>query len=114
MVSEDDVRRAALALPETVEKPSYGSPGFRVRDRLFARIRPEGDCVVVWCADLSEKEGLLATEPEKFFTTPHYDGHPSVLVRMAAVDREEMAEILADSWRLRAPARLVAERDART
>ena len=47
MVSEDDVRRAALALPETVEKPSYGSPGFRVRDRLFARIRPEGDSVVV-------------------------------------------------------------------
>jgi hypothetical protein len=112
VVSEDDVRRAALALPETVEKPSYGSPGFRVRDRLFARIRPEGDSVVVWCADLSEKEGLLRSEPEKFFTTPHYDGHPSVLVKMAAVGREEMAEILADSWRLRAPARLVAELDA--
>jgi hypothetical protein len=112
VVSEDDVRRAALALPATAEKPSYGSPGFRVRDRLFARIRPEGDCVVVWCADLSEKEGLLSSEPEKFFTTPHYDGHPSVLVRMAAVGRDEMAEILADSWRLRAPARLVADFDA--
>jgi hypothetical protein len=114
VVSEDDVRRAALALPGTVEKPSYGSPGFRVRDRLFARIRPEGDSVVVWCSDLTEKEGLLAAEPEKFFTTPHYDGHPSVLVKMAAVGRDEMAEILADSWRLRAPARLVAEYDAGT
>jgi hypothetical protein len=114
VVSEDDVRRAALALPGTAEKPSYGSPGFRVKDRLFARIRPEGDCVVVWCADLAEKEGLLSSEPEKFFTTPHYDGYSSVLVRMAAVGRDEMAEILADSWRLRAPARLVEGFDAET
>jgi hypothetical protein len=111
VVSEDDVRRAALALPATTEKPSYGTPGFRVRDRLFARIRPEGDSVVVWCADLAEKEALVETEPNKFFTTPHYDGHPSVLLKMAAVDAEELAEVLADSWRVRAPAGLVAEFD---
>jgi hypothetical protein len=111
VVTEDDVRRAALSLPHTVEKPSYGTPGFRVRDRLFARIRPEGDSVVVWCADLAEKDGLLASEPEKFFTTPHYDGHPSVLVRMSAVGRDEMGELLADSWRIRAPAKLVVELD---
>jgi hypothetical protein len=111
VVSEDDVRRAALALPATTEKPSYGNPGFRVRDRLFARIRPEGDSVVVWCADLAEKEALVETEPNKFFTTPHYDGHPSVLLKMAAVDAEELAEVLADSWRVRAPAGLVAEFD---
>lgn len=107
MVSEDDVRRIALCLPSTTERSSYGTPGFRVADRLFARIRPEGDSVVVWCADGGEKEALIASEPAKFFTTPHYDGHPTVLVRMAAVDREEMGELLADSWRLRAPARLV-------
>ncbi len=111
MVTEGDVRRAALALPHTTEKPSYGTPGFRVRDRLFARIRPEGDSVVIWCADLAEKEVLLASEPEKFFTTPHYDGHPTVLVRMSAVDRTELGELLADSWRVRAPAKLVAELD---
>jgi hypothetical protein len=111
VVSEDDVRRAALALPATTEKPSYGTPGYRVRDRLFARIRPEGDSVVVWCADLAEKEALVETEPNKFFTTPHYDGHPSVLLKMAAVDAEELAEVLADSWRVRAPAGLVAEFD---
>jgi hypothetical protein len=111
MVTEGDVRRAALALPHTTEKPSYGTPGFRVRDRLFARIRPEGDSVVIWCADLAEKEVLLASEPEKFFTTPHYDGHPTVLVRMSAVGRTELGELLADSWRVRAPAKLVAELD---
>jgi len=57
------------------------------------------------------EDGLLASEPEKFFTTPHYDGHPSVLVRMSAVGRDEMGELLADSWRIRAPATVVAEFD---
>ncbi len=101
-----------MSLPATTEKPSYGTPGFRVRDKLFARMRPEGDSVVVWCADLGEKEALIATEPDKFFSLPHYDGYPSVLVRLAALDVDEMTEVLTESWRLRAPARLLEEFDA--
>jgi len=112
VVTEDDVREVALSLPETTEKPSYGTPGFRVRDRLFARIREEGDLLVVWCADLGEKEELLTAEPEKFCTTPHYDGHPTVLVRLGAVGVEELRELLTESWRLRAPKRLVVAFDA--
>ncbi len=61
MVTEDDVRRIALSLPATTEKPSYGTPGFRVRDKLFARIREEGDVLVVFTADLLEKDALLAS-----------------------------------------------------
>ena len=109
VVTEGDVRRAALALPATTEGPSYGTTGFRVKDRLFARLRPEGDLLVVWTA---EKEALMASEPEKFTSTPHYDGHPTVLVRMGAVDAEELAELLTESWRLRAPTRLLASFDA--
>jgi len=109
MVTEDDVRRLALSLPATTEKPSYGTPGFRVRDKLFARIRDEGDLLVVWVADLAEKEALLAAEPATFTTTPHYDGHPTVLVRMDVVGVDELAELLADAWRVRAPERLRAE-----
>lgn len=112
MTSVDDVRELALALPETTEKPSYGTPGFRVRDRLFARMREEGDVLVVWCGGLDEKEFLIRAEPGRFFTTQHYDGHPMVLVRLGAVDREELSELLAESWRLRAPKRLVAAFDA--
>lgn len=112
MVSENDVRRVALSLPRTTEKPSYGTPGFRVSDRLFARIREERDMLLVWVASEEEKRGLIASEPRKFFTTPHYDGHPTVLVRLAAVDEEELRELLTDSWRLRAPARLAAQFDA--
>ena len=113
MVTENDVRRLALSLPATTEKPSYGTPGFRVKDTLFARIREEGDMLLVWVASEGEKRGLVASEPRKFFTTPHYDGHPTVLVRLAAVDADEMRELLTESWRLRAPAKLAAQFDAK-
>jgi len=100
VTTEDDVRELALALPGTIEKRSYGTPGFRVRDKLFARIREEG-VLVIWCESLEEKDFLIEGEPEKFFTTPHYDGYANLLVRLAAVDREELAELLAESARIR-------------
>jgi hypothetical protein len=65
--------------------------------------------LVVWVADEGEKQGLISSEPEKFFTTPHYDGHPSVLVRFEAVDIEELRELLTESWRLRAPKKLLTQ-----
>ena len=111
MVTEDDVRRIALSLPGTTEKPSYGMPGFRVKDKLFARIREEGDVLVVWCESVEEKAALIASEPDKFFTTPHCDGYPTVLVRFDAVDMTQLEELLTDAWRVRAPRRLIAEFD---
>ena len=105
MATDDDVRAIALSLPETEERPSYGTPGFRVKDRLFARLREPG-VLVLWVADEGEKDFLLRAEPDKFFTIPHYDGYPHVLVRLGAVDREELRELLTDAWRVRAPKRL--------
>ncbi len=109
MASEADVRELALALPATTEKPSYGTPGFRVGDRLFARIREEG-VLVLWRESEEEKEALIESEPEKFFTVPHYDGHPHVLVRLDAVDRKELAELLEESWGFRAPTQMDKKR----
>jgi hypothetical protein len=109
MVTEDDVRRVALSLPHTSEKPSYGTPGFRVKDKLFARIREEGDVLALFVADEGEKQGLIDSEPDKFFTTSHYDGYPMILVRFEAVDVQELTELLTDSWRLRAPKRVLTE-----
>ncbi len=100
MATEADVRELALALPDTIEKPSYGTPGFRVRDRLFARIRETG-VLVIWCESLEEKDFLIEGDPEKFTTTPHYDGYANVLVRLEAVDCAELAELLAESARIR-------------
>jgi hypothetical protein len=101
MSSEADVREIALSLPDTVEKSSYGTPGFRVRDKLFARLRTDPDALVLWRESVDEKEALVDASPEKFFTTPHYDGHPHVLVRLEAIDGEELADLLEESWRLR-------------
>ena len=105
MATEDDVRKIVLSLPETSEKPSYGTPGFRVKDKLFARMREDGS-LLVWVEDLDEKEALLASNTKKFFTTPHYDGHPTVLVRLTAVGVKELRELLTDAWRVRAPKRV--------
>ena len=108
-VTEADVRAAALSLPETTEKPSYGTPGFRVKDKLFARIREEGDVLAVWTDGVEEKAAMIAAEPKKFFTLPHYDGHPMVLVRFRAIGKKELKELLTESWRLRAPKRVLAQ-----
>jgi len=114
MVTEDDIRRLALSLPSTSEKPSYGQPGFRVKDKLFARIREEGDVLVIWVSDVTEKEAMIESDPATFFTIPHYDGYPMVLVRFDAVDEDELLDLLTESWRLRAPAKLLAAFDATT
>jgi len=112
VVTESDVRRIALALPETTERPSYGTPGFRVRDRLFARIHQDGGILVLWCAHDLEKESLIESEPEIFFTTRHYDGYPLVLARMSAIGPGELEALLAAAWYVRAPKRLRAAFDA--
>lgn len=108
MASEDDVRRICASLPGAVEKPYAGLPGFRVRGKFFARIREKPDALVVLRPAIEEKEALIASEPEKFFQTPHYAGYPAVLVRLEAVAAEELEELLTESWALAAPARLVA------
>jgi hypothetical protein len=112
VVTEDDIRRVALSLPATTEKPSYGMPAWRVKDKGFARIREEGDVLVLWLGDLGEKEALLASEPGKFFTTPHYDGYAMVLVRFDAIDVDELTELLTDAWFVRAPKKLAGEFEA--
>ncbi|SDI05374.1 MmcQ/YjbR family DNA-binding protein [Nonomuraea jiangxiensis] len=112
MVTEDDVRRIALALPETMEKTMYGTPAFYVRGKWFARIRDEGDLLALPVGTEEEKAALIAAEPAKFCTTPHYDGHAIVLVRFGAVDAEELGELLTEAWRLRAPRRPAAAFDA--
>jgi len=112
MVSEEDVRTAALSLPETNEKPSYGMPSFRVRTKGFARLHEEPGVLVLWCADVGEKEALIAAEPETFFTTPHYDGYSTVLVRLERIDGPELLDLLTAAWRSRAPKRLLDAFDA--
>ncbi|MGH2775006.1 MAG: MmcQ/YjbR family DNA-binding protein [Actinomycetota bacterium] len=110
MVSFEDIREVALELPETEETTSYGTPAFKVRRKLFARLREEGDVLVVK-VERDERAALIESEPEVYFFTPHYENYGFVLVRLAAVERDELREILTDSWRRAAPRRLADQLD---
>jgi hypothetical protein len=103
-------REIALALPGVEEGTCYGTPAFRVRGKFLARLKEDGDSLVVKI-DFDTRDILLQADPETFYTTPHYAGHPSVLVRLSKVDRDDLARLLEDAWRQSAPKRLVADYD---
>jgi hypothetical protein len=122
MADLDDVRRIALSLPDT-----SGEDGFAVQNgsksRGFAWVwmqrvepnRPRVPCpevIAIRTANLEEKEILIAAEPEKFFTEPHYNNFPAVLVRLANIELDELEELLIDGWRCQAPRALVKAFDA--
>jgi hypothetical protein len=119
----DDVRRIALSLPETTEKPSYdGLPAWKVRDKGFVWERPlrradlealgdaapDGPILGAQVPDLGAREALLADDPAVYFTTPHFDGYPAVLVRLERIDVDELTELITEAWYARAPKRLAA------
>jgi hypothetical protein len=120
MADEADVRRIALSLPEVTQDPDGFM--FRVRgknvawswnervDAKKARVR-RPDVLAVRVANEWDKDALLAMDPDKFFTEPHYNGYPAVLVRLPAVDLEELEELLVNAWRCRAPRTLVRQFD---
>ena len=121
MATEEDVRRIALSLPETTE--GEGRLRFLVAGKDFAwswaeRIHPKKarienrDVLAVRVENEEEKHALVAADPEKFFTEDHYNGYPAVLVRLAAIDIDELEELLIDAWRHRAPRTLVTQFDA--
>ncbi len=104
------LRRLALALPDVEEGTAYGTPAWRVRKKLFARLREDGETVAVR-VERGEREQLMGAEPEVFFITDHYRDYAWMLVRLAVIQEDELAEVLEESWRRAAPKRLVRERD---
>jgi hypothetical protein len=121
MADWDDVRRLALALPDTTEISSRGLAQWKVRDKLFVWERPlrrsdlealgdaapEGPILGARVEHLVAKEALLADDPDVFFTTPHFDGYPAVLVRLDVVSDDLLEEVVTEAWLCRAPKRLV-------
>jgi hypothetical protein len=106
MVTFEQVRRFALALPSAEEATAYGTPAFKVRGKLFARLGDDGTLMVK--ADLGVREALIETQPDRYFTTPHYADYPSVLVRLEHADEDDLADLLTDAWLMLAPKRLKA------
>jgi hypothetical protein len=81
-------------------------PAFYVAGRIFARLHEEPGVLVAWRDSVDDREALVAADPQKFFTTDHYRGHASILVRLDQVDADELSELLAEAWEARAPGRL--------
>jgi len=103
------VRELALALPE-VEETSDGRPTFRVRGKLFAWIARERDGGgLAVRVDRDEKQMLLDSNPDMYFSSAHYDGYPGIQIRLELIERDELAERLEDAWLIQAPKRLAAE-----
>jgi hypothetical protein len=106
----ETVTELGSQLPEVVEGTSYGTPALKVRGKMFARLREDGDTLVVF-TDFLEREALTQGDPETFFITPHYEDYPLVLIALERVDAQELRELLVESWRERAPKRLLRAYD---
>jgi hypothetical protein len=115
-----DVRRIALELPDTSEGISRDLRQWRVKDKGFVWERPlrradlealgpdapKGPILGARVEHLVAKEALLADDPSVFFTTPHFDGYPAVLVRLDRIGLEDLREVIVEAWLARAPKRL--------
>jgi hypothetical protein len=126
MADQDDVRRIALSLPGAREGKDHFafSVENKGKQKGFAwvwleRVEPKkprvprADVLAVRVRDHAEKAALLAGDPERFFTEPHYNGFPAVLVRLRAVTRVQLHKLFVDAWRCQASRQLAAQYDQR-
>jgi len=91
----------------------FGTPALKLAGKGgVCRLRTGPDALVMRVADMGEREALLQGEPEAFFSTPHYDGYPYVLIRLDKVGIEELAELIEEAWRIKAPKRVIKAYDA--
>ena len=117
MATWDDVRRIANSLPEVTEEGVHGSLAWKVHKTMFVWERPlrrsdlealgdtapTGPILGARVPELGVKEALIAGDPGVYFTTPHFDGYPAILVQLPRIDRDELEELIVEAWLARAP-----------
>ena len=120
MASWDDVRRIALDLPETDEGTTHGNRSWRVKEKGFVWERPlrrgdlealgdaapDGPILGARVENEMAKEALIANDPDVFFTTPHFNGYPAILIQLEKISVEDLTEVIVEAWLARAPKRL--------
>lgn len=123
MASWEDVRRIALDLPETDEGSSHGNRSWRVKEKGFVWERPlrrgdlealgdaapDGPILGARVENEMAKEALIANDPDVFFTTPHFDGYPAILIQLENISVEDLTEVIVEAWIARAPKRLAKD-----
>jgi hypothetical protein len=116
MTTFEDARRIAIAQPGA----ELVGTVFKVEGKVFAAVYPERidpkkargpnyNVLMVRVADLGDNEAYLKSDPAKFFTTDHYNGYPSVLVRLDQVDEAELEQLINEAWMIRAPRNLLED-----
>lgn len=122
MVTQDDVRRIALALPAATERPDRFAFAVENKGKLkdFAWVwaersdpkaprLPNPGVLAIRVRGEEQKQFLIGSQPDVFFTEPHYNGFPAVLVRLEAIEDSQLEELLEAAWRIQAPRGLVSE-----
>jgi len=123
MATWEDVHRIVAALPSTTEGSAYGMKAWRVGKKLVVWERPlrksdlqalgaaapKGPILGAMVAHQQDKEILIARAPDIYFTTPHFDGYPSILVRLDRISVDELEALIEDAWLRQAPKRLARE-----
>lgn len=122
MATWDDVRRIVGELPEVESRPAWGNTMWRVKGKGFVWERPlgkkdradlgdaapDGEILGLRVPDEGAKHAFIADDPSIYFTIPHFDGYPAVLVRLDEIDVDELTEIVTEAWLDRAPKKLAA------
>jgi len=121
MATVEDASQIALSLPDVTERDRHGTTTWFLAGKAFAWERPfskadirrfgdatppDGPILAVRLADLSEKEAVLAAGPRAFFTIPHFDGYPAVLIQLKKVGKRTLREAILDGWLACAPPKL--------
>ena len=103
--------KRARTLPGIEESTSYGTAAIKVKGKFLGRLREDGETMVVKTSFIV-RDHLMHSQPDAFYTTDHYREYPSVLIRLAAADADQVQELVESAWRELAPKKLVAEHDA--
>ena len=107
----DDVRRVALAWPEVEDGTSYGTAALKVRKKLLARLKEDGDSLVMPGVPQDERDMLVEHRPDLFYFTDHYRDYPTVLIRLSKAERAAIEPLLRRHWRTLASKAAVREFD---
>jgi hypothetical protein len=110
-VTFDDVRKMALAWPEVEVGTSYGTPALKVRKKLLARLREDGDSLVMLGVPQDERDMLVESQPKVFYFTDHYRDYPTVLIRLSKAKPAAVEPLLRRRWRALASKKAVREFD---
>ncbi|MFB9326384.1 MmcQ/YjbR family DNA-binding protein [Paenibacillus aurantiacus] len=108
METKEAIRQIALSLPGVAESVSYGTPSFKLKDKMLARLHEDGQCLVLKM-DVETRDFFLQANPETYYITDHYRGYPYVLVRLAGVDLDELRSHFRKLWTEHAPKKLLRQ-----